>query len=635
MATNTNAPSLSNMYRVGDYVYFEVHAGYPYQIRRIEELNRANSGSQVEVKVQCYYRRRDIPSALIHLADPSFNDKHPSKAVLDSLSLEDRHSLNHRELFLSRQSEKVPAQYIRGKCTVNLISEVESPDMYINKEDAFFYSLVYDPVNKTLLKDQGEMRVGFRYQAPVDSVKPEIPLKVDCDDSATLMWDPSNCVSEEEWAKYMIIVRSIGTFSRALHHTTQVRDTNLVNAAACASRDVAVGYGHNLLNKCKYNFGSACMELVPENGPLLIQDQSEEWSASEASLFEEALEKYGKDFGEIRKHVLPWKPMPAIIEYYYMWKTTDRYMRQKRIKATEAENKLKQVYIPSSGAYNNPNKIPTNPNNGELLNVKCEGCNCTESTAWFLWGPNNMCKLCESCWVYWKKFGGLKKPSAFEKVSGGASVREFKKLVNRMADQSEFKCVVEGCDKEFRVRNQLYRHLASVHNLCMTAKTSYAQIIIAREPFLMMATEKTKKARNCQKNKFMKMGRNPCIEIDTSNLVTDENANGNSDSSLEKDKRKKCSIEDLAVKIAEFNKEVSNGRKRGLIERANGTTAPYKKLHLESPSQSWSIKQFSWIDSPDGYTFKSTPETKEKRLKLTSLNYRQAARCATFKIAEL
>jgi len=81
MATNTNAPSLSNMYRVGDYVYFEVHAGYPYQIRRIEELNRANSGSQVEVKVQCYYRRRDIPSALIHLADPSFNDKHPSKAA--------------------------------------------------------------------------------------------------------------------------------------------------------------------------------------------------------------------------------------------------------------------------------------------------------------------------------------------------------------------------------------------------------------------------------------------------------------------------------------------------------------------------------------------------------------------------
>lgn len=30
-----------------------------------------------------------------------------------------------------------------------------------------------------------------------------------------------------------------------------------------------------------------------------------------------------------------------------MWKTTDRYVQQKRVKAVEAENKLKQVYIPN------------------------------------------------------------------------------------------------------------------------------------------------------------------------------------------------------------------------------------------------------------------------------------------------
>lgn len=29
-----------------------------------------------------------------------------------------------------------------------------------------------------------------------------------------------------------------------------------------------------------------------------------------------------------------------------MWKTTDRYVQQKRVKAVEAELKLKQVYIP-------------------------------------------------------------------------------------------------------------------------------------------------------------------------------------------------------------------------------------------------------------------------------------------------
>lgn len=36
-----------------------------------------------------------------------------------------------------------------------------------------------------------------------------------------------------------------------------------------------------------------------------------------------------------------------------MWKTTDRYVQQKRVKAVEAESKLKQVYIPN---YNGSSK---------------------------------------------------------------------------------------------------------------------------------------------------------------------------------------------------------------------------------------------------------------------------------------
>ena len=32
---------------------------------------------------------------------------------------------------------------------------------------------------------------------------------------------------------------------------------------------------------------------------------------------------------------------------YYMWKTRDRYVQQKRVKAVEAESKLKQVNIPN------------------------------------------------------------------------------------------------------------------------------------------------------------------------------------------------------------------------------------------------------------------------------------------------
>ena len=40
---------------------------------------------------------------------------------------------------------------------------------------------------------------------------------------------------------------------------------------------------------------------------------------------------------------LPWKSIRDIVEYFYMWKTTDRHLQQKRAKAAEAESRLKQV----------------------------------------------------------------------------------------------------------------------------------------------------------------------------------------------------------------------------------------------------------------------------------------------------
>lgn len=45
----------------------------------------------------------------------------------------------------------------------------------------------------------------------------------------------------------------------------------------------------------------AISSLVPSGGPVLCRDEMEEWSASEANLFEEALEKYGKDFIDVRQ----------------------------------------------------------------------------------------------------------------------------------------------------------------------------------------------------------------------------------------------------------------------------------------------------------------------------------------------
>uniref|UniRef100_A0A336MDD8 CSON013400 protein n=1 Tax=Culicoides sonorensis TaxID=179676 RepID=A0A336MDD8_CULSO len=51
-----------------DYVYFETSPTSPYQIRRIEELNKTPLGN-VEAKVLCFYRRKDLPNPLVQLAD--------------------------------------------------------------------------------------------------------------------------------------------------------------------------------------------------------------------------------------------------------------------------------------------------------------------------------------------------------------------------------------------------------------------------------------------------------------------------------------------------------------------------------------------------------------------------------------
>jgi metastasis-associated protein MTA len=53
-----------NMYRLGDYVYFENAPATAYAIRKIEELNRTANGN-VEARVLCFYRRSEVPKTLL------------------------------------------------------------------------------------------------------------------------------------------------------------------------------------------------------------------------------------------------------------------------------------------------------------------------------------------------------------------------------------------------------------------------------------------------------------------------------------------------------------------------------------------------------------------------------------------
>lgn len=71
-----------------------------------------------------------------------------------------------------------------------------------------------------------------------------------------------------------------------------------------------------------------------------------------------------------------------------MWKTTDRYVQQKRVKAVEAESKLKQVYIPN---YTKPSPALITNNNKNILNGNSNGSSGVEVL------QISSGKPCESC----------------------------------------------------------------------------------------------------------------------------------------------------------------------------------------------------------------------------------------------
>uniref|UniRef100_A0A9J7XGB1 Metastasis associated 1 family, member 2 n=1 Tax=Cyprinus carpio carpio TaxID=630221 RepID=A0A9J7XGB1_CYPCA len=349
---------------------------------------------------------------------PNFEEESKQPSMLE----QQKHQLKHRELFLSRQFESLPATHIRGKCNVTLLNETDVLTGYLEREDCFFYSLVFDPVQKTLLADQGEIRVGSKYQA-------EIPDKLDEVDSdsrvqeklETKVWDPNNQLKDPQIDQFLVVARAVGTFARALDCSSSIRQPSLHMSAAAASRDITLFHAMDTLQKNGYDLAKAMSTLVPQGGPVLCRDEMEEWSASEAMLFEEALEKYGKDFNDIRQDFLPWKSLASVVQFYYMWKTTDRYIQQKRLKAAEADSKLKQVYIPTY-TKPNPNQISApgskpgmNGATGYQKGLSCESCHTAQSQQWYAWGPPNMqCRLCASCWIYWKKYGGLKTPTQLE-----------------------------------------------------------------------------------------------------------------------------------------------------------------------------------------------------------------------------
>ncbi|VUZ39074.1 unnamed protein product [Hymenolepis diminuta] len=150
-------------YQIGDYVFVEESPAIPYQIRKIAELDRYNS-NDVEMKVKCFYRRRELP--------PDVAEQHSHVFSVEGLSEKEIYDLSLRELFVSQTFEIVHANRIRGKCNVIMMEDVVDENLVdlIRENATFFYHLSYDPVKRSIKSDKGYIRVGSEFQATIPNL---------------------------------------------------------------------------------------------------------------------------------------------------------------------------------------------------------------------------------------------------------------------------------------------------------------------------------------------------------------------------------------------------------------------------------------------------------------------------------
>ncbi|KAG4066749.1 hypothetical protein HA402_012816 [Bradysia odoriphaga] len=164
-------------------------------------------------------------------------------------------------------------------------------------------------IGKTKTKSEYEekIRVGKDYQVvcpeliPITDRKPETLT-----DRALLVWSPTTDIPESKLEEYISVAKE--------------------------------KYGYNgeqalgMLFWHKHDLERAVLDLAN------FTPFPDEWTVEDKVLFEQAFQFHGKSFHRIRQ-MLPDKPIPSLVKYYYSWKKTRSRTsvmdRQEKIKAKE------------------------------------------------------------------------------------------------------------------------------------------------------------------------------------------------------------------------------------------------------------------------------------------------------------
>ncbi|KAL7671008.1 hypothetical protein ACOME3_005921 [Neoechinorhynchus agilis] len=505
------------VFRRGEFVYCEddTKLDTPWTIRRIDSIISDSCGAFSVRAVRCY-RTHDLPSHLIRRLDqktnPAVNDgvapdplsSNSSCEMLSRircqnmcLSPDQYRQIQFREVYPSKQIDTIAGSSLRGKCRVfRFLEEVESLESYLEQDNVYLFRIGYNPEKLDFEPCGNVIRVGSKYQV---SVLPEVGSKDDDDEDegCTALWlneeaESKGCTQPDVDAVVKGI-HSCGMFDRSLCQSAttspalmltptdldftkrkqQVSD--LFRCLCQSTRDISVQRAHNIIHECNYDLKRVFLRIFKFGDERDFYDQFEQFSPSEISLFEEGLLKFGRNFSKIRSSLLPYKSTSDLVELYYGYKSTDRYMRLKSSLTRSNHQSSSYGGCEKTRQFLVLTQRPTNPHRifGILPNQSCQSCGIRDANSWYK--ANGHGTLCHGCYVFLRQYGHLRTAIDFERVP---------------APEEPITC--PECGKVSRSLDVARRHMMISHcrpNPSDTATTN------GRLNFWFMPTEKTRAFR--------------------------------------------------------------------------------------------------------------------------------------------
>ena len=383
-------------YKIGDHVFIESQRpDQPFYICNITEFKKSKRDTFVVV-VRWFYRTTEVPETVYNFLIKDRHTEHGSNAIHDPL-------VKSRELFISNATDQFPISVLRGKCAVTHCTDIMAVKQFHPDDDAFFYTLSYNPETRRLASTQGEIRVGTSHQAKLPAWEGEVPPIGRPDRYEELTWEPGR-THDHDLLMYLRAARSMAAFAGMCD------GGSTDDGCFAASKDDTTANALDVLHECDYDTGAALQKLVENPVPERLERQ---WTEDETRRFIKGLRIHGKNFFKIRTEFLPEKDTGELITFYYLWKKTPGAAglrpRGRRHRAAPAVIQRK-VKTGKEKKKDTDSASEVEDSGGEDSREQnpyyCRHCNTTTSKDWHH-GGKDMKLLCTNCRQYYKRYGEM------------------------------------------------------------------------------------------------------------------------------------------------------------------------------------------------------------------------------------